>query len=54
MVQEILLLCVKVWHIQTENVVLTSSPVVGSYMRPLPSAENLFHLLVVVGLIQML
>lgn len=54
MVQEILLLCVKVWHFQTESVVLTSSPVVGSYMRPLPSAENLFHLLVVLGLIQML
>lgn len=54
MVQEILLLCVKVWHFQTESVVLTSSPVVGSYMRPLPSAENLFHLPVVLGLIQML
>lgn len=54
MAQEILFLCMKVWHFQTESVVLTISPVVEGYMRPLPSAENLFHLLVVLGLIQML
>ena len=54
MAQEILLLCVKVWHFQTESGVLTISPVVASYTRPLPSAESLFHLLVVLGLIQML
>lgn len=54
MAQEILLLCVKVWHFQTESVVLTPLPVVVNYMRPLPSAESLFHLLVVLGLIQML
>lgn len=54
MAQEILLLCVKVWHFQTEGVLLTISPVVVSYMRPLPSAESLFHLLVVLGLLQML
>lgn len=40
MAQEILFLCMKVWHFQTESVVLTISPVVESYMRPLPSAEN--------------
>lgn len=54
MAQEILLLCVKVWHFQTGSVVLTIPPVVESYMRPLPSAEILFHLLVVLGLIEML
>lgn len=53
MAQEILFMCVKVWHFQTESV-LTISPVVESYMRLLPSAENLFHLLVVLGLVQML
>lgn len=53
MAQEILLQYMKVWHFQTESV-LTISPVVESYMRPLPSAENLFHLHVVLGLIQIL